>query len=59
MERRSFLGGALAGSALFGKGKGFLGVKEASAKQSDHMIFADNVFIERDEPGQQQHREPS
>ena len=52
MERRSFLGGALAGSALFGKGKGLLGASVASAKQSDHMIFAEDVIIERDEPGQ-------
>ncbi|MFC1606716.1 PIG-L deacetylase family protein [Candidatus Latescibacterota bacterium] len=52
MERRSFLGGAAAGGALFGGKTGLFGTSVAHAKQSIHMDFADDILIERDEEGQ-------
>ena len=51
MERRSFIGRTLAGGALLGGTAGVSGVQPADAKQSDHMIFAEDIRIESDVPG--------
>ena len=50
MERRSFIGRTLAGGALLGGALG-MGAPPAQASQSNHMIFTDDLVIERDQPG--------
>jgi len=51
MERRRFLGRALAGGALAGSTAGMLAPPPAYAAQSNHMWFADDLLIEGDQPG--------
>ena len=51
MERRKFLGGTLAGSALLGGALGFTGMQSAHAAYSSHMVYTDDLVIERDVPG--------
>jgi len=50
MERRRFLRRSLAGSALLG-GSAMYGGRRAFAAQSNHMWMADDILVERDQPG--------
>ncbi len=50
MERRRFLGGAIAGSAFIGHGLG--GPASVEAAQSGSMILTKDLVVERDLPGQ-------
>lgn len=51
MERRQFIGRTFAGGALAGSAAGIFGTPAARAAQSKHMVMADNLLIERDQPG--------
>lgn len=52
MERRSFIGKTLAGGAILGGTASITGVKQAFARQSTHMMYTDDLVIERDVEGQ-------
>ena len=52
MERRSFIGRTLAGGALLGSTIDVTGQSSAYAAQSNHIMYADDLVIERDVPGQ-------
>ncbi len=51
MERRTFLGRTLAGGALAGGVLGLTGAGTAHASQSNHMIFTDDLVVERAQTG--------
>ncbi|MCE5250173.1 PIG-L family deacetylase [bacterium] len=52
MERRKFIGKTLAGSALISGSIGINGASPAGASQSIAIMPTDDLFIERDVPGQ-------
>jgi len=52
MKRRRFLGRTLTGGAFVGGAAGLTGSHNAHAAQSNHMLFKDDLLIERDEPDQ-------
>ncbi len=51
MERRSFMGKTLAGSFAAGAAAGFVKPPSAEASQSNHILYTDDLLIEKDEPG--------
>ncbi len=51
MERRAFLGRTLAGGAIAGGVMSVTGAPPASASQSNHLIFTEDLVVERDRPG--------
>jgi LmbE family N-acetylglucosaminyl deacetylase len=52
MERRKFLRGTIAGGAVLGGGIDFVGESLAYASQSNYILPAKDLVIERDVPGQ-------
>ncbi len=51
MERRRFLERTIAGGAFVGGAVTMAGAPPAHASQSNHMIFTEDLVIERDRPG--------
>ena len=51
MERRKFIGSSMAGGAILGSTIGITSPTSVSAAQSNHMIFSEDLVIERDNPG--------
>lgn len=51
MERRAFLGRTLTAGALAGGAMSLSGAPPAQASQSNHMIFTDDLTVERDQTG--------
>ncbi|MFC1650331.1 PIG-L deacetylase family protein [Candidatus Latescibacterota bacterium] len=52
MKRRKFISRTIAGSAIAGGTAGLLGSQPAQAYQSAYLTYADDVVVERDQPGQ-------
>jgi len=51
MERRKFIGRTMAGGALLGGALSATAPKSAYAAQSNYMMFTDDLYIERAQPG--------